>query len=321
VGQGSHQGTVAINTKGTAWNWIIRGNTITEAGTGLYLGNSDGGSPFINGVIENNLIVDTIGYNAQIKWQMPYAQPSGLDAGPHRTIVRNNVFIKSKPQSAFPPETTGGARPNLLVGGFQASGLGSSDRYEIYGNFFYENKDDESLFQGSGTVSIHDNIFAGGTYRAITLADHDLPLRRAYVYNNTIYGNVTGVSLGGPSLQDSMVTGNLVMAAQGISAPVQQDNIVDTMAHASNYVNSPSLQLVSLDFYPKVNAVKGAAIDMTKFTSDVEYSLDFNGISKGAFIFRGGYAGEGTNPGWRLAAEKKTAPDTTKQRAGQILSQ
>ncbi len=30
VGQGSHQQTVAISTKGTAWNWTIRGNTIPK---------------------------------------------------------------------------------------------------------------------------------------------------------------------------------------------------------------------------------------------------------------------------------------------------
>jgi hypothetical protein len=311
VGQGASQGTIGISTKGTAWNWTIRGNTIVGAGTGMYLGNSAGNFPFINGLIEGNLIQDTIGYNTEIKWQLPYALPAGLDANPHRTIVRNNVWIKTKSQGSFgiDPALIDGPRPNLLVGGFPDSGPGSSDLYEIYGNFFYQNADGEALFQGSGRLALHDNIFVGGTFKAVALQNHDLPLRLAYVYNNTIYGNVTGISLvNGGSLADSLVTGNLVFAPTGISAPVAKDNIVAPMANAGNFVNLPSLAF-PMDFYPKAgSAAKGAtALDMSKFTSQAEYNVDFNRTSKGAFLYRGAYAGEGTNPGWALAATKKLA--------------
>ncbi|RFC37666.1 MAG: parallel beta-helix repeat (two copies) [Candidatus Nitrotoga sp. SPKER] len=41
-GHGNNQQTVGISTKCPAWNWIIRNNTILGAGTGIYLGNSDG---------------------------------------------------------------------------------------------------------------------------------------------------------------------------------------------------------------------------------------------------------------------------------------
>ena len=68
-GHGNNQQTVGISTKCPAWNWVIRGNTIIGAGTGMYLGDSDGSAPFVAGVIERNLIVDTIGYNLQIKHQ------------------------------------------------------------------------------------------------------------------------------------------------------------------------------------------------------------------------------------------------------------
>jgi len=311
VGQGASQGTVGISTKGTAWNWTIRGNTIIGAGTGMYLGNSTGDSPFINGLIEGNLIQDTVGYNTEIKWQAPYALPAGLDPNPHRTIIRNNVWIKSKAQGSFGIDAAmiDGPRPNLLVGGFPNSGPGSSDLYEIYGNFFFQNADGESLFQGSGKLALHDNIFVGGTFAAIALHDHDLPLRLAYVYNNTIYGNVAGISVtNGGSLADSLVTGNLVFAPTGINAPTAKDNIVATMANAGNYVNLPSLTF-PMDFYPKAgSAAKGAtALDMSKFTSHTEYSVDFNRTSKGTFLYRGAYAGEGTNPGWTLAATKKLA--------------
>jgi hypothetical protein len=305
VGQGSDQGTIAISTKGIAWNWVIRGNTIIEAGTGLYLGSSQGDLQFIGGLIEGNLVMDTIGYNMEIKWQLPYALPAGLDPEPHKTIIRNNVFIKTKPQSAWPPDFSAGPRPNVLVGGFPTSGPGSADLYEIYGNFFYENKDGESLFQGSGRVALHDNIFVGGSFRAMSLVNHDLPIRLAYVYNNTIYGHVAGIVVSGSQLEDSLVTGNLILADQGLSAPMQKDNLVDTVANAVNYVNQPSLVLGSMDFYPGPGRVKGPSLDMTRFTSQTHYNLDFNGTAKGAFEFRGAYAGEGTNPGWTLRAEKK----------------
>ena len=38
-----------ISSKGTVWNISIIGNIIEGAGTGLYLGNSDGSAPFIGG--------------------------------------------------------------------------------------------------------------------------------------------------------------------------------------------------------------------------------------------------------------------------------
>jgi len=305
VGQGSDQGTIAISTKGFAWNWIIRGNTIIEAGTGLYLGSSNGDLQFVGGIIEGNLVMDTIGYNMEIKWQLPYTLPAGLDAGPHKTIIRNNVFIKSKPQTAWPPSFSAGARPNVLVGGFPTSGPGINDLYEIYGNFFYENMDGESLFQGSGRVALHDNIFVGGDFRAMSLVNHDLPLKLAYVYNNTIYGHVTGVVVSGSQLQDSLVTGNLILADQGFSAPAQKDNLVDTVANADSYVNQPSFVLGSMNFFPRPGRVTGPPLDLSKFTTETDYDRDFNGTAKGLFQFRGAYAGEGTNPGWVLRAEKK----------------
>lgn len=312
VGQGSHQQTVAISTKGTAHSWTVRGNTIIEAGTGMYFGNSDGAYPFVNGLVENNLIVDSIGYNAQFKFQSPYAQPAGLGAGPYKTVIRNNVFIKNKPQSAWPATFVDGPRPNLLVGGFPTSGYGMNDSYEIYGNFFYENKDGESLFQGSGWVSLHDNVFVGGTRAGMSLQNHDLPLRRAYVYNNTIYARGLGISVAPvATLEDSLVVGNAVFTDQGISAPTQRDNVIDMPANAATHVTQPSYVLGTMDFYPKAGRLKGAALDLSKMTGHVDYNRDFNGTSKGAFEYRGAYAGEGANPGWKLTNAIKNSTGST----------
>ncbi|WP_255398912.1 hypothetical protein [Nitrosovibrio sp. Nv6] len=86
-GHGNDQQTVAISTKCPAWGWVIRHNVITDAGTGLYLGDSDGRAPFINGLIEHNLIVDTLGYNLQIKHQQLRPVLPEIPVEPSTTII------------------------------------------------------------------------------------------------------------------------------------------------------------------------------------------------------------------------------------------
>ena len=94
-GVGNEQGTVGISTNGgTTWNWVIRNCVIQGAGTGMYLGNSDGNEPFIAGLIEHNLIIDTIGYNIEIKHQNPRPRVPGIPTGRSKTIIRHNVFSK-----------------------------------------------------------------------------------------------------------------------------------------------------------------------------------------------------------------------------------
>ena len=87
-GHGNNQQTVAISTKCPAWGWVIRNSVITGAGTGLYLGNSDGRAPFVAGVIEHNLIVDTIGYNLQIKHQQLRPSLPEMPDGVSATIIQ-----------------------------------------------------------------------------------------------------------------------------------------------------------------------------------------------------------------------------------------
>ncbi len=132
-GHDTGQQTVGISTKCPAWDWVIRRNVIASAGTGMYLGNSDGSAPFVNGLVEGNLVVDTIGYNVQIKHQNNRPALPGMPAS-GTTIVRHNVFSKANNAS-----TGVDARPNLLVGHWPLSGPGQDDVYLIYGNFFWAN--------------------------------------------------------------------------------------------------------------------------------------------------------------------------------------
>lgn len=294
------QQNVAISTKTPTWGWIIRGNRIIGAGTGMYLGNSTGSDPFVDGILEYNLIQDTIGYNVQIKWQDTWPSVSGLPTEPTSTIIRHNVFIKTDRAS---PD---GDRTNLLVGGFPSTGPGSGNRTEIYGNFFFHNPR-ESLLQASGRVSVHDNVFVDVAGTAIALQNHDQPLRQAHVYNNTIYSAGRGISVSGTLDQGAHCVGNLVFSASPITGSwtEERDNMTDAVDQAHLYVSDPSLVLGSMDFYPLAGRCQGAAMDLSTFASDAEHDHDFNSVDKGSFTFRGAYAGEGENPGWQLDADNK----------------
>jgi hypothetical protein len=319
VGQNGNQQTDGISTKSPTWGWIIRNNQILGAGTGLYLGDSDGNQPFVAGLIENNLVQDTIGYNMQIKHQIYLPLIPGMPLEPTSTIIRNNVFIKNDQAS---PD---GDRPNVLLGSPPMTGAGALNNYQVYGNYFLHNHR-EALFQASGRVTVHDNLFIDGpyTYPAVVLRNHDYPLRSAYLYNNTIYTSGKGIYFGTNATLDDAVIGNLVFALIPISGQImhQLDNVVATPEKAPLYVRSPSFDSGSMDFFPLPGKCQGSTIDLSLFQKDIDYTRDFNGISKAqaknATVFRGAYAGEGENPGWRLQSGVK-AQDTSVLKAKPIL--
>ncbi|MFO0608144.1 MAG: hypothetical protein U0324_33575 [Polyangiales bacterium] len=291
------QQTVAISTKTPTWGWVIRGNVIRGAGTGLYLGNSDGSSPFVGGLIEGNLVEDTVGYNMEIKYQRSRPAVAGLPTDPQTTVIRHNVWVKSDRAS---PD---GDRPNVLVGGFPDAGAGSMDRYEVYGNVFLHNPR-ESLFQASGRVTVHDNLFVDVAGTALLLRNHDLPLRQAFVYHNTFYAVGRGVVFGSAAAQGSAVVGNVIFSPSPVSGPiaVQRDNLTDSVPNAAMHVAAPSITPGMMDFYPRVGRCQGAAVDVSPFAGDRDRDVDFNCAPRGADTFRGAYAGEGSNPGWRVVA-------------------
>lgn len=299
-GVGSNQQVVGISTNGApTWNWIIRRCTITQAGTGMYLGDSDGSNPFIAGIIEHNLIVDTIGYNIEIKHQNVRPSLAGMPSGQSVTVIRHNVFKKGSNSS-----TGGMARPNLLVGHFPPSGVGVSDVYEIYGNFFFENAT-EYLFQGEGNIAFHHNVMVNRSGSAMTIQPHNDVPKSIRVFNNTIVASGTGIRVtgGSPSFQQKVI-GNAVFAATPISAADQSNNVVDSFANAGNYLNNPGGNLGQLDLYPKVGTLQGAAIDASTFNTYADWDKDFNGAPRNA-AFRGAYFGEGSNPGWLPKLEIK----------------
>jgi len=198
--------------------------------------------------------------------------------------------------------------------------------YEIYGNLFVHNPR-EALFQGSGRFSLHDNIFLDGCprYPAVVLTKQNEPLKVAFLYHNTVYTSGQGIRFENAALTADAVVGNLVFASSHpIEGPINvlADNITGSLEMASRLVKSPSFDLSTADFYPLPGKCQGTPIELTSFQSDSDYTLDFNGKSKiqakANTVFRGAYADEGQNSGWKLQAGLK-APSPPAPRLPRLI--
>jgi hypothetical protein len=303
------QQAVGISTKIPAWDWVIRGNVINGAGTGIYLGDSTGGAPFINGLVEGNLVMDTPGYNMQIKHQNERPSLPGIPTS-GKTIIRHNVFSKANNGA-----TGANARPNLLVGHWPLAGAGMNDVYEIYGNFFYENPTAESLFQGEGNLALYNNLFVTSG-DAIAIRPHnDLP-RGIHLFNNTVVAAGMGIQITGVAVNyTQQAAGNAVFATVPLNVAGEvetADNITASYANASNSLTNPfALPGSGLDLFPLPGMLIGTPLDTTAWESFTDWDQDFNGALHDG-TFRGAYAGNGSNPGWlpQLARKPLGSPGT-----------
>jgi len=306
---GGSQQTVGISTKCPAWNWVIRQNQIVgapgdpPAGTGLYLGNSDGNAEFVHSLVEHNLVVDTIGYGMQIKHQN--GRPLAEMPVPGLTVVRHNVFVKANNGS-----TGASARPNLLVGHAPLSGPGADDVTEVYGNLFVENDSGtEGLFQGTGNIAFYSNLLFNDLGGGAFFQAHEGGLSRdVTVFRNTVAAAGTGISISSPdSGFTQRMVGNAVFAATPVSGGSQSGNSTGTFASASASLAAPTAALPGLDLHPKVGELLGPAVDETGLDRFHDWDRDFNGSPRLA-TRRGAYATDGPNPGWLPALEPKPEP-------------
>ena len=293
VRYGSHQQTVGISTKAPAWDWAIRRNVIIGAGTGIYLGDSDGSAPFVRGLVENNVVIDTIGYGMQIKHQNARPDIAAMPTDKGVTTIRYNVFAKAvQPTAGYQA-----ARPNLLVGHFPPHGPGAEDRYEIYGNLLYQNRTDQPLFQGEGNFAFHDNLLVNDYGSGIWVQAHNDTPRRVAIFNNTIVARELGIKVadGDPEFTQRVV-GNAVFSGQGIRAQDQRDNVQDSYAKADAYLNMAAGEARHLDLYPRCGVLAGAPIDLEEFSEYRDYDKDFNRFPRRG-RYRGAYAGCNKNAG------------------------
>lgn len=272
---GSQQ-TVGISTKLPAWNWVIRGNTLVNTGTGLYLGNSNGQAAFVAGLIEYNYVAQPVGYCMQIKHQRPRPKLTGMPAGASRTVIRYNIFSKDKRQS---PD---GDRPNLLVGGFPDSGPGKDDRYEIYGNVFHNNPR-ESLLQGTGRLTVHDNLFIGQARTGVRIqAHHGKKPKLIHIYHNTFYDTDKPWSLVKLGGAEQCVVSNLVAHSRK-RLSVSAGNVALAAGQLKLFKRA-GRDFGSFDWTPKrtinASAVKGLK---KRVRADLDAGLDFYGQKKSSF--------------------------------------
>jgi hypothetical protein len=311
VNYGADQQNVGISTKCHAWDWIIRKNIIIGAGTGLYLGNSNGDKPFVNGIIENNLVMNTVGYNMEIKHQLDTVRDNFAGTNVDgKTIIRYNVFCKDSGGA-----TGLNARPNVLVGAFPSAGAGSNDYYEIYGNFFYQNPD-EALIQLTGNTALYDNVFVNHYdppgYRAVYITSQNgFQPRSINVFHNTVW---VANSSGGIRLYDPNTSYQQYCYANAVFAtsPVtnfmnSQDNITDSYSNATNYFLNASTNLNSLDLYPRSGQLTGMQTPDSLFNAFSNYDKDFNGDLYD-WTYRGAYSGCCINNGWHLQLDTMNTP-------------
>ncbi|MFK7988029.1 MAG: hypothetical protein AB8I08_18560 [Sandaracinaceae bacterium] len=285
VGLGANQQITGVSTKSPAWDWVIRGNRITGAGTGMYLGNSDGNQPFIRGVVELNTVRDTIGYNLQIKHQNPRPALDGIPGDGSETLIRWNVFSKQSGASSG-----GSARPNLLLGHYPTSGPGQNDRTLVYGNFLYDNPT-ENLMQAEGNVAVYNNVFVNPNGGALNIQPHNDVPRVTDVFWNTIVANGRGIRVtGGDSAFAQRVRYNAVFSPMPISADDESGNVTGGIS-APEVVDATSAPGAGLDLHPAGTALE-MSVDVGELP-DVPFRMrDFEGRERmGAFV--GAYAGAG----------------------------
>lgn len=314
INYGPSQQNVGISTKCSAWDWIIRKNRIVGAGTGLYLGNSTGEAPFVNGIIEYNYVAKTIGYNMEIKHQLDTVRDNFAGTSiSGKTIIRHNVFTKDTSSS-----TGGNARPNVLVGGFPLTGFGNTDYYEIYGNFFYNNPV-EALFQGTGNIRMYENIFVNhydpAGFRAVYFTLHNgVSPQDIKVFHNTIWSNTTagGLRLNSPNASyQQYCYANAVFAPGAITNFANSvDNVTDSYANAGNHVLAANANINSLNLYPQSGKLFGPLTPSALFQTSTSWDKDFN-HDVYDWTFRGAYSGCCINNGWKLQLDTMPNPIIT----------
>ncbi len=305
---GGSQLTVGIATRGPAWNWVIRKNLIVGAGTGMYLGSSNGANPFVAGLIEGNVVLHTLGYNLQIKHQKPRPQGAGLPTGQNTTIIRHNVFSKAE-NAAMGDQW---ARPNVLLGHWPLRGEGQDDQYLVYGNFFYQNPS-EALFQGEGNIAFYNNLLVNDVGSALNVQKHNDKPRRIDIFQNTIVARNTGIKVRhGAAGYIQRVVANAVFASTPLrlaSLVRSRDNFLGTYRSALSLLRGPQNDLGKLDLFPKSANLKGLPIDMSPFMHFDNWNRDFDGVLRSG-IYRGAYEGGADRAAWFPKLEQKPLPDT-----------
>jgi hypothetical protein len=173
------------------------------------------------------VVLDTVGYNVQVKHQKTRAGAEAAPPGAAVTIIRRNLFAKGARSAAGEL-----ARPNLLVGHFPVRGAGATDEYRIYGNLFVDSPG-EALLQAEGNAAIYDNVFVNRVGDGVVIRAHNHRPRTITVFHNTIVALGTGLALsdGEPGYVQT-VTGNVVFSRETRIAGGGAGNVIGPLGAA-----------------------------------------------------------------------------------------
>lgn len=299
------QQIVGISTKCPAWDWVVRGNVIDGAGTGMYFGQSDGSAPFIGGVIEGNVIRNTIGYNIEIKQQKPRKHVPGMPQNTQVTILRYNVFSK-----AGGGATGHLARPNVLLGYQPQKGPGRFDRYLVYGNLFYQNPT-EALFQATGRVAVYSNLFVNtvGVGRAVMIMRHKgVDPKSVDIFQNTILASDIGIAVWDADRDERQwVAGNAIFARKPTTGRMDRGrNVVGTLSQAGEYLEAPRSPIGKLNLYPRPGKLRRPEIPAGALIGYPDAGKDFAGNPR-KVGYAGAYASTGDGHGSTLRIARRSA--------------
>lgn len=301
---GRHQQIVGISTKCPAWDWVIRGNRIRGAGTGMYLGNADGTAPFVGGLIEGNRVTGSMGYALQIKHQQGRPDLEGMPAAPRDTVIRHNILAKGGNSA-----TGAMARPNLLVGHFPPQGPGARDRYLIHGNLLLNNPT-ESLFQGEGRVAFYGNLLVNPGGPGLVVQPHKGIPRAIWLFHNTVISGGPGITLrSAPGTETQEVVGNAVFSPRPLAAPSARTaaNVLEPPAAAGRLLAGGEAPFRRTVFCPQPSALTGPRAGGALMERFPAAEQDFAGRSRDGSR-QGAFAGSGTGAGCRVGMEPEALP-------------
>jgi hypothetical protein len=92
------------------------------------------------------------------------------------------------------------------------------------------------------------------------------------------------------------ISGNVIFAAEPLrlhrSLSFVAENVTGTAADAALHLMNPQMSLGALDLRPKAGRCEGASLDLSPFTTETAFDLDFNRIGvalhgeghRGAFV-------------------------------------
>ena len=275
---GSQQ-TTAISLRCAAWRCAVQGCQVSQAGTGIYIGDVPALSAYAGIRITGTAVDQVQGFALCLHGQGPW--PTGIAPCLEPNLIARNRFAKDDRASLD------GDRPTVLAEATGPEGVPALP-IELYGNRIGGNAR-EALVQLAGSVSFHDNVLArtaAGAVAAIVLAPAPGSCR---IYDNTVASPGTALhraATAGPGEAEAL--GNLLIAERGLDGDwtlMQANQLVPWLQRAQ--VLQADAQSGAPSGHPRAGTVHGEALDLARFASDEAWDADADGVPRGDNTSRG----------------------------------